>query len=291
MNDGMVEGQPPATKSFRPLNLPVRSRADADLRVVRREVEDDVRVGVALDDVVGLRVVTRSSRVVEQRPLRLHADLLQRRLQDREQAGAERVVPPGQRDRLPRAELLLDQPREDRRLKRVRRHGAEVVAVVLEVGERRRRVVRPDLGHARGHRGCLSYRDGAPRGERPEDAVRALGDHLARGVHPALGRRSVVRVLDLDLDVVDTGLLECRLRLLDGEAGRLGVCRSEDRRRPGEGNDDADVDREAGLLGAARGRRAGDHGENYSRDACDPPHDRCALHEPSCLDVHPTGTD
>jgi hypothetical protein len=28
MNDGMVEGQPPATKSFRPLNLPVRSRAE-----------------------------------------------------------------------------------------------------------------------------------------------------------------------------------------------------------------------------------------------------------------------
>ena len=29
MNDGIVAGQPPATKSFRPLKRPVRSRAEA----------------------------------------------------------------------------------------------------------------------------------------------------------------------------------------------------------------------------------------------------------------------
>ena len=267
------------------VELPGAEERGADLRVVRREVEDDVGVRIALDDVVGLGVVARCGRVVQQRALRLHAEALERALEDRQQPGAERVVAPRERDRLPLPELVADQARKDRRLKRVRRHRAEEVAVVLEVGERRRRVVRPDLRDLRGHGGRLCDRDRAPRGERAEDAVGALRDELPGGVHAAFRRRPVVGVLDLERDV-DAGLLERGLRLLHCEARSLRVRRAEHGGRAGEGHDHADPERVTVLRCAACSRAAGDRGQNRDqRDHGAPTRCPFAVHEASCVRV------
>ena len=213
------------------------------LRVVPREVENDVRIRVALDDVTRLGVVACSCRVVEERSLDGDAGLLERGRQRREQPRAERIVAAGERDSRALPHLLHDQFREDRSLHRIGRHGAEVVAVVGERRERRARVVRPDLHNPGGNRRRSRHGDGVPRRERPQDATGAVGDHFPGRGHGAVRRRSVVRVLDLDLDVRDSGLPQ-RLRcLLHCEACRLRVRRAVDRRDPGERNDIPDAER------------------------------------------------